>query len=243
MSVNDLIKTLVNSINTTLNVVESVDNGDNTFSFVFAEVLWLRVGKTLTTENEASYKVISITGNKEQGFTVLCKLIKGSYDANALKVNIPKPFYFYGSIRMINGEVAKIRRSIDKVPMFYLRTLEEATFPNDKTERFLYNVPVELFILDEANFKDWISEDYESEIIEPLRSLLNAFIEKVEINEQAIEPEPYQIRPIIKFAREDDNGNVSKLFTDDLSGWRFRMSLNVKKPLNCCKDKKIKLKL
>ena len=243
MSTKELIKALINSIDTTVKVLSAVDNGDQTYSFTLDGILWLRVGKVLSYGNGDAYKVISITGDSEAGFVVVCRLISGTFSPSYTSLNVPTPYYFHGSVRMINSEVSKIRKSSDKVPMFYLRTLDEATYPNEKTDRFLYNAPIELFVLDEANYKDWISNDYESEIISPLRSLLDAFIDALVKNEQAIEREPYQVRPIIKFAREDDNGNVSKYFTDDLSGWRFRTNLNVKKPLDCCKENKIKLKL
>ena len=242
MTPRDLIQKLIDSIDKTLLVASASDNGDSTFSFVFAEVKWLRVFKVFTAQNGATFRVVEIVFDSATGYTVKAKLLTGSFDAATVSVLIPAPFYWHGSVRMINGEVSKIKRSIDKTPMFYLRSLDEIDYNNDKTSRFLYSVPIELFVLDEANYKDWISDDYESEIIKPLETLVDAFVHQLKKQDQIFDAQPYQKRPIIKFAKEDDNGNVSKYFTDDLSGWRFRTLLQVINPLNCCKTKKFKFK-
>lgn len=241
MSPKDLIKGIIELIDVSVPVLSTTDNGGGSYTFVLGELKWLRIGKLLTGGTDETFKVKAIVFEESTGYTVETVLVSGTPTTNYTVLNVPVPYYWHGSVRMINSEISKIKRSVNKTPLFYLRTLSPISYNNDRTSRFLYNTDIDLFILDEANYKDWISDDYYTEVIEPLESLMNAFIDQVKKQNQIIEETPYSTTPVIKFASSDSNGNLRKYFTDDLSGWRIQMDLQVKNCLDCC-DGKINFK-
>jgi hypothetical protein len=90
-----------------------------------------------------------------------------------------------------------------------------------------------LFFLDEANYNDWISSDYYPNVIDPMRSLANEMIKVLKNQTQIIDFENYLASPVTKFANFDRNGNIKKLFNDDLSGFELDFDLEVINSEDC----------
>lgn len=230
---NQIIEELVSRIDSEVRVVSilSEDIPEGVFIFELSEFKWLRVGKILTSGNQSYLVKVKSVSNEGQKI-IEVKLLEGTYSAPQVLV-LPDPVFFHGTVRMINNEVSQIRQSRKKTPLVYLADYRNIN-TNEPTNRIKYEAPLRLFFLDEANYNDWTSDDYYPEVIEPMEALAKAFKKVAKKNEQIVDTtEGFGETPVIKFANTDRNGHISKLFTDDLSGYGLDFDLKVINSENC----------
>jgi hypothetical protein len=145
-------------------------------------------------------------------------------------LEIPAPNYWHGTVTQTNVELNQENDDRKKTPLVYLyevlkdrRSRNEELSPN----RF---VDIAIFFMEDANFKDWLTDDHYKNVIQAMDNLAEDFIIFVGTSKLTgfSEIENYDIIPHAKFGYYDANGHKKNLFDFNLSGVELRMTL----PLN-----------
>lgn len=155
------------------------------------------------------------------------EIISVNYDANTVEVNgtpvtyilfeMPVPFYFHGTPYATNAHISRLQDS-QKVPMIYLLEIirEQLQVEDSSIETI---ADLRLFFLDVANFQDWTTDQHYSNVIRPMRNLLDAFIDQARNSPLFGELPALQVITHVKFGvYQDSKGHLNSLFNDRLSG-------------------------
>ncbi len=232
MTAREILKAITEKISGEIKVLSTQDQTSDEITFVVDSFKWLRVGKILTSPTGETYRAETISTEQNGDKLIKARLREGTFPPDFTTLTVPEPVFFGGTIREINAETSEIKRSSEKTPMIYLEPTRNRR-KNDKLNRIRYESPVRIFFLDEANFKEWISDDYFTELVDPLEPLLDAFVSELKYQSQLIDFDEYTSDPVTKFARFDSSGNLRKYFTDDLGGWSLSFDLRVINSENC----------
>ena len=232
MTAREILKEICQKISGEISVLSSTDQTADSITFEVNSFKWLRTGKILTSPTGETYRAEQLITGTDGKKMIKAKLREGVFPLDFTSLTVPEPVFFGGTIREINAETSEIKRNSDKTPMIYLEPTRNRR-RNDKLNRIRFESPVRLFILDEANFKEWISDDYFTELIDPLEPLLNELIKEIKKQSQLIDFDEYLSDPVTKFASFDASGNLRKYFTDDLGGWSLSFDLRVINSENC----------
>lgn len=193
------------STNTTLNV-------DATFH--------VRAGMFITVDGN-SHKVFSV--NVDSQIVVVGVII------NPVLFAVAPPFYFHGTPIATNQEISGAE-SIDKLPMIYLaESLKEKDL--DENSAIARESEVRLFFLDTANFEDWETDDYYSDRLSGLNSLIDQFIlsyKKFKLFESFD-----TVFSRVNFAKwgvfSNNRGTLTNIFDDNLTGVELSFTLKLRK--------------
>lgn len=220
--VPDLLDDFISALDLSAEVV-SISGNDVTVGNTFQA----RKGLQIMLDNTA-YTVASVNHATET--ITLTAPVVGS----PTTYSIGAPFFFHGTAYMVGAHISKIRNSADKMPMVFLNEIisEQEQGVESVIERV---VNIRLFFLDEANFKDWNTDDHYSFVIAPLRKLVNAFISQIrEAKEFEQDDETFDIKTHVNFgAYQELKGHIQSIFNERTSGIELGFTLNIKKCCNC----------
>lgn len=169
------------------------------------------------------------------------KILQVDYDANTVKVegapattkvfSMPVPFYFHGTPYATNAHISRLKDS-QKVPMIYLLEIirEELQAEDSGIETI---ADLRFFFLDVANFQDWDTDQHYSNVIRPMRNLMDAFVAQARISPLFAELPALDVVTHVKFGVYQSNkGHLNSLFNERLSGVELRGNFPFYK--KCC---------
>lgn len=227
---NEIISRLASLIDISINVryIVSVNLGDESIVLRVEDIKYARVGKK-AYEDGNTYTITEVDDKN-----VTLKLLSGTFNDSIQTFDLEEPLFMYGSVIMVNGEISRIRNTHKKTPLIYLAEYPNVNYNDAVLDRIEYEVNTRLFFLDEANFDDWTTDEYTPLVVRPMKALKDLFVDVVNRNSQTVQ---YKFdrgseRQVNKFANFDRNGNIKKLFNDDLSGLEFDFPLKVVKNCN-----------
>ncbi len=175
--------------------------------------------------NAANYEITEVDYNKSITVNGVIK------EASMYTVNSPK--YFHGTPLMTNARLngAEV---LDKLPMIYLY---EIIRERDKqiNSAIVRESDLRLFFLDTADFSDWNTDDHYSKRLLGLNSLVDYFIEQARGNTCQFYLYETDFNRInhVKWGRfKDDQGHVTSLFDDELTGVELSFTLPLKDCFN-----------
>lgn len=227
----ELIEELISKINRTFNVENVIDNGDGTFTLeINCSSLWLRPCKAVEL-NGFKYRIIDFVSNK----WIKVEPIKHNNQPLPGEHLAPKPVYFYGTVRMVNGQLNAIGNSIDFTPMIYFVETYTENYDRDPETVINYETDISLLFMDDSNYEDWgKAEEHYTGAINPMRNLVNEFIKVVESSGKVGELDSFSIINHSNFGVFQNNqGHVRRLLEADLSGCELRLVLPVCVDLKC----------
>jgi hypothetical protein len=157
-------------------------------------------------------------------------------------MNIDAPFFIHGTPKNASNEFTKVDEGI-KYPFVYLYEIYAEEVKTDRTNPTAYSANLRLFFLDETNPEDYLTSDQYSEVIRPVRSLVELFLDPIASGEavQFIEQtSDYTLIPWVNFGKfQDARGNEKYIFKDKISGYELKINLDVARgyvnSLNCSK--------
>jgi hypothetical protein len=218
----DLVGTLIENIRDTHAII-SITNVGNTYTINTAETHSLAVGDYVKISG-TDYKIITLTNDTKFTVTSTTAITGTIWTALA-------PYYFYGTPIMIANTIDKITDYQNKYPVIVLFE----TMPADSNDGYIdkespieRTVALEMYFMDEANYSDWASEDYYSNVINDMQTLVDSFIAECQINVQIGSFTKHKETNYSKWnlVRLDTGKNV---FNAQLSGIGLNISLPIKK--------------
>lgn len=221
--IKDILQDVISEMNFEIDVKTVLDNEDGTYTLTVCDLKHLQLGFALEidsedyTISEVDYedKTITITG------TVLPPT--GVFD-------LYEPQFYHGTIIQTNNELSRIVNVSDKTPMIYLYESFDERFNLQKTDAIERVSDVKIFFLTQANFEDWVTEDYYNHALTSMRYLLDNFLYTLDRNSEIGRIETYDARNHTKFGLFlTDKGYELNYFNDQLAGIELNISLPIKR--------------
>lgn len=221
--IKDILEDIISEMNFDIDVKTVVDNADGTFDLTVCDVKHLQIGFLQTIDSESytisdiNYitKVVTVTGTVEPP--------TGIFEAH-------NPQFYHGTIIQTNNELSRIVNVSDKTPMIYLYESFDESFNLQKDMAIERVSDVKIFFLTQANFEDWVTEDYYDNALTSMRYLLDNFLYTLDRNSEIGRIETYTARNHTKFGLfVTDKGYELNYFNDQLAGIELNISLPIKR--------------
>ncbi len=221
----DVVGSLVAAIDTSVNINEIVDNGDNSYTIFTCNTKYIKPCIKFDVLG-VTYNVIDTEGKEfvpNRQFTV-----QGSSIITETVINLPPMNYFYGTVIATSAELDKKKFDDDKFPMVYLLEVINDNFnnlPQDKIDRVS---DFRIFFLTNTDEKNWLTADHYRLAIKPMRNMLYQFIDELNDNPNIEEFSNFTAINHAKFGvYSTDKGHTRRILNDKTSGVEVRLNLPI----------------
>jgi len=228
MQITDIISAIVTSIRDT-GTISSITKSGNIYTVYTSDTKKLKQYHYVVI-NSNSYQITEILLNTYFKITSSTAVTGTQWIAEA-------PYFYSGTPIAIDSILKQIQNGSKKYPVIVLFETIRQNIINDNTKATGINADVNLFFMDNANFKDWLTEDHYENVIEPMQEYLDEFIaacnKSIYINEY--EFDKYNIINHAKWGiYVEEKGKVRSIFTDELSGIELQMTLPIMRHYVSC---------
>jgi hypothetical protein len=213
----DAVKELVSQLTPIYIVKEAVDNGDGTFTLSTNRTWWLTINKRITIDS-IEYRITAFEINVS---ITIKPVTTGDPIPTVTFFTIPAPLFFHGVTLMAVDEQGKNKDPNGRLPFVWLYEILDETVIKDEFDPWGRSSKPQLFFMDESSLANWTSADHKTNVLEPMRQMVELFFEKI----NDFEGDKYkEILTSSQIARANwgkfitDLGSVKKFFNDDLSG-------------------------
>ena len=222
-NVVNLIGTIIDSFRDTY-AITSITHVGTIYTINTSDTKRLEVGSYVTISGN-NYEVLTLTNNVNFTINSAINVIGTSWKALA-------PYYFYGTPIMISNTLDKYKNYKQKFPVIVLFETMPAIVNDDTALNIERVVSLEMYFCNEANFKDWDSSEYYSNVIDVLQTYVDDFITKISNHRQIGTLDKHNETPYSKWnlVRLDTGKNV---FNSELSAIKLEIDLPILKTLEC----------
>jgi hypothetical protein len=228
--ITDLLEQVVAGVDPSMQVTDSMDNGDGTQTITVCDIKWTEPGRTFTIGPD-TYTIESLDpDNRTITVSPAAPLI-----AAPSTFNLYQPFFFHGTPIQTSEELQERNDATQKTPMVYLmENMTEAIDDNDESNIDRVS-NLRIFFLTQGDFDKWQTEDFYANAIRPMRRLLENFVAELRQTSRFDTRElGYEVTNHARFGVYISNRGVEKsLFLDNLSGVEMTVELTVLKDLSC----------
>lgn len=219
----DIIGDIVPTLTATVNIDSVVDNMDGTFTISTDCTWWISIQDTLTIGG-LDYLVESFVINESI-------TISGSMIPIADNFELTVPNYIHGTIKMTQNEVDGETNKELVYPLVWLFEVIRDRKNTDDESMIDRETELRIFFVASANYKDWLTDDHYTNVIDPMQSMVDLFIEKIKVNKLFTEVLSYDCIPLVNFSVE---GNQDEsIFDCNLSGIELRLFAEIREDLSC----------
>jgi hypothetical protein len=224
----DIIGDLVSQLEFTETILDCEVLPDNEVKLTLCSTHGL-VSKGCFFIGAVEYKAKEVIGGKYIIFT-------GNSCPLETEIFIPAPNYFYGTVKATNSELTQIKKAKQKTPLVYYYHVSKEKRNRNPEINLGRRADIILFFLEDDAVKGELTEDRHREYVAPMTQLAEDFVDLLESSSIIgdIEEEEYTIISQSKAGFYDRVGHVKNLFSMELSGIEFRISLPINK--NGCED-------
>jgi len=229
--ITEVFEEIINALVFKFNCKEVVVNGSN-FILKTCNTYWLRPMKEITIATY-KYKIVALDINKS--ITVSPISHTQTPVASTEMFDIVKPTYRHGTARAINTELTTIKQK-DKTPFVWLYELFSERINTDAESVIGLSSPVRMFIFDEANPKDMLTENHYSDVIRPMKQLAKEIIKHINTNQSKYqEILNYEVINLAGWGEFNGFlGNEKKVLDEEWSGLEMKFDIEINKTcLNC----------
>ena len=225
-NVVNLIGTIIDSFRDTYSIT-SITHVGTIYTINTADTKRLEVGSYVYISGN-NYEVLTLIANTSFTINSTINVIGTSWKALA-------PYYFYGTPIMISNTLDKFKNYKQKFPVIVLFETMPAIVNDDETQILERTVSLEMYFMNEANFKDWSHDEYYTYVINVIQTYVDDFIEKLRNHSQIGKLTNHSETPYSKWnlTRLDTGKNV---FNAELSGIKLEIDLPILKTLTCESD-------
>lgn len=225
----DIIEDFVNGFIPRSDINSITDNEDGTFTLEVDELLNVRKGSTIEIDN-TNYTVTAISAD-DKTITV-----SSEDEITGTEYFAVIPFYFHGTPIATGKVLSTIKDTALKTPMVYCMEVMRDRIYHDPNTLLDRESNVRLFFLDEANYRDWDTDEHYSESIVPMANYARAFMAYLR-KHKGIDESKFETSEFVYHAkfgiRLSSNGHDANLFPDKLSGVEVEVLLPIKKSFIC----------
>ena len=221
----DIVKILNEYISTLTQTVvfkNVIDQGDGTFKIETCNTANLRPPKHIEI-GSSGYTIESIVQDE-------CFIVRGDNPITVEFVQLPAPFFVHGTPMNAANELVQVPYEI-KYPLVYLYEIYAEEVNVNKIDPSAYSANVRLFFMDETNPADYLTAEQYSEVIRPVRSLVELFLEPILQGSSKFfveQTQNFQLIPWVNFGKfQNEKGNREYIFKEKVSGYELKINLDV----------------
>lgn len=226
----DLLEAVVNDMDISIEVTNVTDNMDGSYTLTVCDVKYLQEKYVVTIDGE-NYTIDSINHDDKE-VTVL-----GSVEPPVGSFNAPSVKYYHGTVQQTKSELDREMDVSNKTPMIYLLESFREQFNRDKDLSKERSVNARLFFLTQANFDDWVTNDYYAMALRPMRNLLDLFILTLDNDTNFDKLWNYETITRTRFGLEQtEKGYLANYFGENLCGIEVIFDFDIKRDNACVCD-------
>lgn len=219
------IKSIVTGLDLTLTIDSVTDNLDGTFDILMCDTGHLQPLFDITIGGNTYTIIDFISGGIK---------VSGTQAITATSFVQYTPYFFHGTVRATQAELANIIDANSKTPMVYFYEVISERFIEDNDNILERESKIRLFFLTQADFTNWQTIDYHENAIQPMRRLMERFIDKLKAHPRVQEITDYTVINQNKFGVFiNDKGFEKAIFAENLSGCELNIDLEILKTDAC----------
>jgi len=225
-SIINLVSSIIDGIRDT-SLISSISNVGNIYTINTPDTKRLVIGDFISISGN-NYKILTLTINTKFTVSSTIPIIGSTWTALA-------PYFFYGTPIMISNSIDHIKDYQEKYPIIVLFETMPAVVNDDETKNLERTVSLEMYFCNEANFKDWDSSEYYSNVIDKMQVYIDDFIKQCENTANIGLLSSHSETSFSKWnlKRLDTGTNV---FNAELSAIKLEIDLPILKTLECESD-------
>jgi len=200
---------------------------DGTYTLTTCNTYHLQPGLTVTIDS-ISYKILSVARNANI-------IVSGTVLPPTENFSLYTPHFFHGTPIVTSGEISTIAIPQDRVPLaYFVEEFEENYF--GKENPIDREVPVRIFFLTESNDRDWKTNQFHNNAINPMRELALYFVEKCAQTTYFgnLKDVDYKISTRQRVGITTDGKGKKDFANQSLSGVELNLTLPIKKGVMLC---------
>jgi len=226
--IHDIMKLAITNMKKTVCISDNNKIGAGEYKLFTCDTMWLSVGDKITVSTD-TWIVTELSINEYI-------IVTGVNLSIPECIDLTLPFYFHGTVMATNSELNMIKFSSNKFPMIYCLEVFREVFNGSVEDAIERESSLRLFFLTENNFENWITEDHYINVINPIRAMLDSFINGINNGIGFGKIDTYTTVNHVNFGTfAQDNGHLKNLFDDNLSGIELEVTIPVLKDLDCSK--------
>ena len=217
-----ILSEYVSTLSQTIHFNNVIDQGDGTFKIETCNTGTLRPPKCLEI-GSSTYVITELVQNEYF-------VVSGSEPITATSYEIQAPFFIHGTPMNAANELVKVDYTV-KYPLIYLYEIYSEDIKVNKADPSAYSANVRLFFMDETNPEDYLTADHYSEVIRPIRSLVELFLDPIIEGYSPYflqQTSDFSMIPWVDFGKfEDGKGSRQYIFKEFVSGYELKINLDV----------------
>ena len=224
----DAVKELVSQLTPLFIIKEATDNGNGTFTLSTNRTYWLTINKRITIDS-IEYRITAFDINVS---ITIKPITTGDPIPTVTFFTIPAPLFFHGVTLMAIDEQGKPKDPNQRTPFIWLYEILDETVIRDEFDPWGRNSKPQLFFMDESSLADWTSAQHKTNVLEPMRQMVELFFEKI----NDFQGDKYkEVLTSSQIGRANwgkfitDLGSVKKFFNEDLSGHQVGFDFTMSK--------------
>ena len=229
----DLFKSVIEALTQTISI-NSVDVSGNTYKFNVSKTYWARPSilnksrATKVTIDSVVYDIESVVYNTSISVTTTDDL------SNAESLTIAAPIYINGTYNAVNDTRSKANKTYDNCPFVWLVEPFVADERKDRLSIIQSQPDLTLLFLDNANSRDWTTDDHYSNVIQPMDELVEAFYQKILKTRASFgRISNWRVVRHAKFGKQSDFSHINSIINENTSGIEVRLTIEILKNLSC----------
>jgi VCBS repeat-containing protein len=233
----EILKDLVESITLKVSGKDGaawVDNLDGTYTLEVCKTYWFTVGDRFEDSVLLGIYHTITEVVKDTSITISSTMLPTNNEAT-----LPTPLFYNGTIIAGTNELTNIRNhETESRPIIYLLEQFDETYFNEESSYDRIS-NLRLFFLLDSSYS-WETPEHYTKVINPIRTLVNYFIDTVIKGNKLFDSEEIQEIDTTTRVRfgvyTSDRGTLVKALNEDYSGIEIRFSLPMFKTNACCGD-------
>jgi len=217
-----ILNEYVSTLSQTIQFNNVIDQGDGTFKIETCNTGTLRPPKCIEI-GSSTYVITELVQNEYF-------VVSGPQPITATSYEIQAPFFIHGTPMNASNELVKVDYSV-KYPLVYLYEIYSENIKVDKSDPTAYSANVRLFFMDETNPQDYLTADQYSEVIRPVRSLVELFLDPILEGSSPYfveQTSDFSLVPWVNFGKfQTEKGSQAYIFKEFVSGYELKINLDI----------------
>lgn len=223
MTTNEHIKHIIDTIDCSIKITSVESLGNGLYKLFTNNTKWATFGKLLGTWTI-----------KEVGFNSYIT-VKSASAPTAGYYDLAAPFFYYATFIDANLELIKKKQTNDKLPFIYLHLNAPETYGSEM-DLIDFESDCAIYFMVDADPANWLTSDHYANAIKPMKQLIKQFI--ISLSNYAKTNAAYNLtythNDYVNFGKVTENGQLQKIFTDNMSGVELLIKIGFNKCTICC---------
>jgi hypothetical protein len=220
----DIIEELVASLNAIF-VVKAITVDGSNWKIESHCTWWLSTGCKIEI-NGVTYRVISFVLNDYI-------IVSGASIPNPINslFPVPNPVYLHGTLKDARDEVTAQEDKELVYPLVYLKEVIRDQKNTDDESMIEREVDLRLFFINSADSTNWITDNHYTEVINPIQSMVDLFMFRIDRSALWMDELDYSLLPLIDISV--DGEQEKSLFDTNVSGIENKLFAQIRHDLSC----------